>query len=220
MAPMKATYIDPAIGQYLLAHTTLPDDVLDALAMETRELTGEGANMLVSPDQGRFLTMITQVSRAANVVEVGTFTGYSSICIACGLAPGGRLTCFDASEEWTDVARRYWDKAGVADRVELRLGPAAERLAELPPWQGVDLAFIDADKAGYPVYYQLLMERLVPGGLILADNTLWGGRVADPTADDAETRAMREFNDLVTADDRVTSIMLPMADGLTVIRKN
>ncbi|SFK47423.1 caffeoyl-CoA O-methyltransferase [Streptosporangium canum] len=220
MARMKATYLAPAIGQYLIAHTTQPDDVLDALALETREATGDSAAMQLSPDQGAFLTMITQLSRAGNVVEVGTFTGYSSICLARGLAPGGRLTCFDISEEWTAIAQRYWDKAGIADRVELRIGPAAERLEELPTGQAVDLAFIDADKAGYPVYYEILLSRLAPGGLILVDNTLWKGHVADPTVDDDDTRAIREFNDMVMADGRVTSLMLPIADGLTMIRKH
>ncbi|MEV7012726.1 class I SAM-dependent methyltransferase [Streptosporangium sp. NPDC051022] len=216
---MKATYLDPVVGQYLLAHTTLPDDVLDALALETREITGDRAGMQISPDQGRFLTMIVQLSRARNVVEVGTFTGYSSICLARGLGPGGRLTCFDINEDWTAIARRYWEKAGVAQRVDLRIGPAAERLRELPADRPVDLAFVDADKSNYPVYYEILMSRLAPGGLILIDNTLWKGRVADPTVDDEHTRGIREFNDLVTADDRVTSLMLPIADGLTMIRK-
>lgn len=220
MAGMKATYLDPAVGQYLLAHATLPDDLLDALALETREVTGDRAGMQISPDQGRFLTMITQLSRAGNVVEVGTFTGYSSICLARGLGSGGRLTCFDVSEEWTAIARRYWEKAGLTDRVELRIGPAAERLAELPSDRAVDLAFIDADKPNYPVYYEILMSRLAPGGLILVDNTLWSGRVADPTVDDDATRAIREFNDLVVSDSRVTSLMLPIADGLTMIRKH
>ncbi|MER7133561.1 O-methyltransferase [Streptosporangium saharense] len=217
---MKATYLDPAVGQYLLAHTTRPDDVLDALALETREVAGDRAGMQISPDQGRFLTMIVQLSGAENVVEVGTFTGYSSICLARGLRPGATLTCFDISEEWTAIARRYWDKAGVTGRVGLRIGPAAERLRELPADRPVDLAFVDADKGNYPVYYELLMSRLAPGGLLLVDNTLWKGRVADPTADDAATRGVREFNDLVSADDRVTSLMLPIADGLTMIRKN
>ncbi len=217
---MKATYLDPAVGQYLLAHTALPDDVLDALALETREAAGDRANMQISPDQGPFLTMIVQLGHARNVVEVGTFTGYSSICLARGLGPGGRLTCFDLSEKWTAIARRYWEKAGVADRIELKIGLAAERLRELPADRPVDLAFIDADKPNYSVYYEILMSRLAPGGLILVDNTLWHGRVADPTADDDDTRGIREFNDLVTADSRVTSLMLPIADGLTMIRKH
>ncbi|MER5645709.1 O-methyltransferase [Streptosporangium sp. NPDC002524] len=217
---MKATYLDPTVGQYLLAHTTQPDDVLDALALETRELTGNNSSMQISPDQGRFLTMIAQLGGARNAVEVGTFTGYSSICLARGLAPGGGLTCFDVSEEWTAIARTYWDKARVADLIELRIGPAAERLRELPEHPAIDLAFIDADKVNYPVYYEILMSRLAPGGVILVDNTLWSGHVADPSRDDETVRHIREFNDMVSADERVTSIMLPIADGLTMIRKH
>lgn len=124
------------------------------------------------------------------------------------------------SEEWTAVARSYWGRARVADRIELRIGPAAERLRELPEHPAVDLAFIDADKVNYPVYYEILMSRLAPGGVILVDNTLWSGHVADPTRDDETVRHIREFNDMVSADGRVTSIMLPIADGLTMIRKH
>ncbi|GII00652.1 O-methyltransferase [Planobispora takensis] len=217
---MKATYLEAAVGQYLLAHTTGPDDVLEALAMETRELMGERANMQIAPDQGRFLTMIAQLIRARNAVEVGTFTGYSAICIARGLTARGKLNCFDISEEWTSVARRYWEKTGVAGRIELRIGDAAERLHDLPTFPAVDLAFIDADKENYGVYYEIIMSYLTPGGLILADNTLWHGKVAHPHEHDETTVAMRAFNDMVAADPRVTSIMLPIADGLTMIRKH
>ncbi|GIH78687.1 O-methyltransferase [Planobispora longispora] len=217
---MKATYLEPAIGQYLLAHSTPPDDLLDALTVETREVTGDRAGMQITPDQGRFLTMITQVARARNVVEVGTFTGYSAICLARALPPRGRLHCFDISEEWTSIARRYWEKAGVAGRIVLRLGPAVERLKDLPLVPAVDLAFIDADKENYGVYYEMLMTHLAPGGLMLVDNTLWKGKVAHPSERDETTKAIREFNDMVAADHRVTSIMLPIADGLTMIRKH
>jgi caffeoyl-CoA O-methyltransferase len=217
---MKATYLEPAVGQYLLAHTTRPDDLLDALAVETREFVGDHAGMLISPDQGRFLTMIAQISRARNVVEVGTFTGYSSICLARGLTPRGKLHCFDVSEEWTSIARRYWEEAGVAGRITLRIGPAAERLYDLPAVPAVDLAFIDADKENYGLYYEILMSYMTPGGVIMVDNTLWSGRVAHPAERDETTKAIREFNDMVAADTRVTSVMLPIADGLTMIRKH
>lgn len=217
---MKASaYMAEHVVRYANAHTTPPDPLLAELAERTLELTGDHANLQIAPEQGPLLTMLVQLMGARNAVEVGTFTGYSSICIARGLAPGGRLTCFDVSEEWTAIAREYWARAGVADRVELRLGPAARTLAELPETESIDFAFLDADKPGYPTYYELLMSRLVPGGLIVADNTLRRGRVADPAADDELVRATRAFNDLVIADERVTTILLPFADGLTLIRK-
>ncbi|MEU7002008.1 O-methyltransferase [Nonomuraea sp. NPDC046570] len=214
---MKATYLDPAVGQYILSHTTMADALLDELAAETRAATGDVANMQISPDQGRFLTMVTQLVAPAVAVEVGTFTGYSSLCIARGLS-GGRLYCFDVSEEWTSMARRYWERAGVAGRITLTLGPAVETLDALD--ERIDLAFIDADKAGYPAYYEMIMSRLRSGGLIMVDNTLWSGHVADPSYEDDQTRAIREFNDLVMNDPRVTTVLLPVADGLTMIRKN
>lgn len=217
MIHMKATYLDPAVGQYILSHTTMADALLDELAAETRAATGDVANMQISPDQGRFLTMVTQLVAPAVAVEVGTFTGYSSLCIARGLA-GGRLYCFDVSEEWTSMARRYWERAGVAGRITLTLGPAVETLDALD--ERIDLAFIDADKAGYPAYYEMIMSRLRSGGLIMVDNTLWSGHVADPSYEDDQTRAIREFNDLVMNDPRVTTVLLPVADGLTMIRKN
>lgn len=217
MIRMKATYLDPAVGQYILSHTTMADALLDELAAETRAATGDVANMQISPDQGRFLTMVTQLVAPAVAVEVGTFTGYSSLCIARGLA-GGRLYCFDVSEEWTSMARRYWERAGVAGRITLTLGPAVETLDAFD--ERIDLAFIDADKAGYPAYYEMIMSRLRSGGLIMVDNTLWSGHVADPSYEDDQTRAIREFNDLVMNDPRVTTVLLPVADGLTMIRKN
>jgi caffeoyl-CoA O-methyltransferase len=216
---MKAfSFINADVAEYIVGHTTPPDDILKELAEETLTATGDRAGMQISPEQGTFLTMITQISGARNVVEIGTFTGYSSICIARGLGPEGRLTCFDVSDEWTSIARKYWEKAGVSDLVELRLGPAAETLQRFPVRPEVDLAFIDADKTGYPVYYEAVLSRLAPGGVILVDNTLRHGSVADYTDGDAAT--MREFNDLVIRDPRVTSTLLPIADGLTFIRKH
>ncbi|MET7333938.1 O-methyltransferase [Nonomuraea sp. NPDC005650] len=214
---MKAYLLDPAVARYVSAHTTPPDPLLDELAKETAQATGDAAGMQISPDQGTFLTMITQLVAPQVVVEVGTFTGYSSVCIARGLS-GGRLHCFDVSEEWTSIARRYWRAAGVDDRVTLTLGPALETLAAFD--QTVDLAFLDADKGNYPGYYELLMERLRPGGLIVADNTLRRGHVADPAHEEQTTVEIRQFNDLVMDDPRVTVLMLPVADGMTLIRKN
>nr|WP_055505166.1 O-methyltransferase [Nonomuraea pusilla] len=214
---MKAHLLDQAVARYILDHSTAPDPLLDDLARETAETTGSSAGMQISADQGRFLTMITQLTAPSVAVEVGTFTGYSSLCIARGLT-GGHLYCFDVSEEWTSIARRHWEKAGVADRVTLTLGPAVETLAAFD--QRIDLAFLDADKPNYPAYYELLMDRLRPGGLLMVDNTLWRGRVADPSDHDAATVVMREFNDLVREDPRVTLVILPIADGLTMVRKN
>ncbi|MEU5862325.1 MULTISPECIES: O-methyltransferase [unclassified Nonomuraea] len=214
---MKANLLDPAVGRYILDHSTPPDSLLEELARETAEATGDRAGMQISADQGRFLTMLTQLAAPAVAVEVGTFTGYSSICIARGLS-GGRLHCFDVSEEWTSIARRYWEKAGVTDRVSLTLGPALETLAAFD--EPVDLAFLDADKGNYPGYYELLVERLRPGGLLLADNTLRSGHVADPAHAEPTTVQIREFNDLVIEDPRVSVVVLPIADGITMIRKN
>ncbi|MEV7964704.1 O-methyltransferase [Sphaerisporangium sp. NPDC088356] len=219
MTGMKAfSFLNAHVAEYIVGHTTPPDDVLKELAEETLTATGDSARMQISPEQGTFLTMITQISGARNVVEIGTFTGYSSICIARGLGGDGRLTCFDVNDEWTSIARKYWEKAGVAGLIELRLGPAAETLQRFPVRPEVDLAFIDADKAGYPVYYEAIMSRLAPGGIILMDNTLRHGTVADYT--DGEAATMRDFNDLVMRDTRVTSTLLPIADGLTFIRKH
>jgi caffeoyl-CoA O-methyltransferase len=214
----KSFFLSPEIHTYLVAHGTPPDAVLEDLARETKQV-GPLAMMQVAPEQGALLTMLTKLTGARRAIEVGTFTGYSSLCIARGLPSDGKLLCCDVSEEWTAIARRAWAKAGVADRIELRIAPAAETLRALPDRAEWDLAFIDADKGGYATYYAEILKRLRPGGLILADNVLWSGRVVDPAADDENTRAIRAFNDLVAKDDRVERVMLPVADGLTLIRK-
>ena len=177
------------------------------------------AMMQVAPEQGAFLELLVAATGASQVVEVGTFTGYSALCMARALPPGGRLLCCDVSEEWTAIARRYWQKAGVADRVELRLGPAAETLRGLPEGEWVDLAFIDADKPNYLAYYEELLARLRPGGLILLDNVLWFGAVLNPDDTSENTVAIRAVNDFVAGDERVEAVMLAVADGLTLARK-
>ncbi|MBB2910384.1 caffeoyl-CoA O-methyltransferase [Streptosporangium becharense] len=217
---MSSPYLSPAMHEYLLAHCTLPDRLLRDLVAETREATGIRSEMLIAPDQGMFLSVLTTLLRPSLVVEVGTFTGYSSICFARAMPAGGRLIAFDVSEEWTTIARKYWERAGVADRIELRLGPAATTLKELPPDPVIDLAFIDADKQGYPVYFEELVPRVRPGGAILIDNVLWDGKVADPGDDGEETWAIREFNDAVAADPRVSSIMMAVGDGFTLCVKH
>ena len=213
----KYTAVDDALYAYLLAHRSPDDALLRELQAETATLTQGG--MQIAPDQGTFLRLVVGALGVKRAIEVGTFTGMSSICIARGLAAGGRLLCCDVSEEFTIVARRYWERAGLLDRIELRLGPALETLRALPREPGFDFAFIDADKASYSAYYEELLPRLRVGGLIAVDNVLWHGAVLDAKAQDADTQAIRRFNDQVAADARVESVMIAIADGLTLARK-
>ena len=215
----KSFLLTSELASYIVGHGSPPDEIQIALIDETREL-GPVSGMQIAAEQGAFLTLITRLIGARSAVEVGTFTGYSSLCIARGLADGGRLLCCDVSEEWTAMARRAWDRAGVADRIDLRIAPAADTLRALPKEETVDLAFIDADKPSYAVYYEELLARLRPNGLLLVDNVLWGGRAAETGGDDDDnTKAIKAFNDMVAADTRVEAVMLPIADGLTLCRK-
>jgi caffeoyl-CoA O-methyltransferase len=214
----KSFHLSPEVHDYLVRRGTPPDPLLQELIEETRRL-GPISMMQIAPEQGAFMTLLARAIGARRAIEVGTFTGYSAICIARGLPDDGRLLCCDVSGEWTDVARRFFEKAGVAHKIELRLAPGSETLRALPEREDVDLAFIDADKPSYPLYYEEILRRLRPGGLILADNVLWMGRVADPGADDEQTLAIRRFNDQVAADERVDRVMLPISDGLTLARK-
>jgi caffeoyl-CoA O-methyltransferase len=195
-----------------------PDQVVRELQRETEAL-GDVATMQIGADQGQLLTMLARLVGARQAVEVGTFTGYSSLCIARGLADGGRLLCCDVSEEWTSIAVRAWQRAGLRDRIELRIAPALQTLRALPTEAYLDLAFIDADKPGYRSYWEELVPRVRPGGVLLADNVLWSGEVADSNASGENVAALREFNDLVAADDRVEVVMLTAFDGLTIARK-
>jgi caffeoyl-CoA O-methyltransferase len=211
--------VHPAVADYVLANSTQPDDLLRELVTETREATGGRAGMQVSHDEGALLTMLVRLAGAKQAVEIGTFTGYSSTCIARGLADGGRLLACDVSEEWTSIARGYWAKAGVADRIDLKIGPAIETLRALPEDFAIDFAFIDADKDGYPAYYEEVVRRLRPGGVIALDNVLLGGRVLDPAFKDAHHATMRRLSAQIAADERVDAVMLPLRDGVTVVRK-
>ena len=175
--------------------------------------------MQIGDDQGQLLTMLVRLTGARRAVEVGTFTGYSSMCIARGLAEGGSLLCCDVSAEWTEIGRRAWAFAGLADRIELRIAPALETLRALPAAADIDLVFIDADKPGYAAYWAELVPRVRPGGLLLADNVLWSGQITDPEVTDANTTALRAFNDLVASDDRVDTVVLTAFDGLTIARR-
>ena len=214
-----ADLIDPTLDTYLLSHVTPADDLLRDLAEETRAATGGAARMQISHDEGAFLTILTQLSGAKLAVEVGTFTGYSSICIARGLSAGGKLIACDVSEEWTSIARKYWQRAGVEDRIELRIAPAVETLKALPADTVIDFAFIDADKPGYPHYYEEILARLRPGGVIALDNMFQGGRVLDPADDNPSTVAVRDLNESLPHDDRVDAVLLAIRDGVMLVRK-
>lgn len=218
MSAARNTPINDQLYDYVTAHSMPIDEVLRDLVARTAELGG-AAGMQIGSDQGTFLTLLTRLLGARHAVEVGTFTGYSALCIARGLPADGHLLCCDVSEEWTALARPAWAKAGVADRIELKIAPAIETLRALPAGPSLDLVFIDADKPGYIDYYEELVPRLRPGGLLLADNVLWSGRVIDPAAEDENTVAIRAFNDHVAADERVETVMLSIGDGLTFARK-
>nr|WP_262418192.1 class I SAM-dependent methyltransferase [Streptomyces sp. SP2-10] len=209
----------PCVDAYLLGHHTPADDVLADLALATREAAAGAAHMQVSPDEGTLLTMLTRLTGARFAVEVGVFTGYSTLCIARGLADGGRLLACDVSEEWAAVGRPHWERAGVADRIDLRIAPALETLRALDAEPVIDIAFIDADKGNYPLYYEEIVRRLRPGGLVVLDNVFLGGRVFDPAYQEEHHLAMRRLNDLITADERVDCVMLPVRDGVTVARR-
>ena len=210
----------PQLQEYLIAHNRpAPDQLLRDLAAQTAAEFTELAEMQIAPEQGAFLTLLTKVVAPRFAVEVGTFTGYSSLCIARGLPAGGRLLCCDVSEDYTSVAQDYWERAGVADRIELEVAPAIETLRALPKEQTIGLAFLDADKAGYIDYWDEVVARMPSGGVLLVDNVFSGGRVVDEHSDSETVAAIRRFNDHAAADERVEVAMLPIADGLTMARR-
>ena len=217
--PPKSVALTAELHDYLVAHGTPLDDLQRWLIAETKAKAGDFAGMQIAPEQGAFMTVLTRLLGARQAVEVGTFTGASALAVARGLPPGGRLLCCDVSEEWTAVAREAWQRAGVADRIELRIGPAVDTLRALPPDFVIDLAFVDADKTNYATYYEELLKRLRANGVMLIDNTLWHGAVIDATAQDDSTKAIRAFNVAVATDDRVDTVLLPISDGVTMLRK-
>jgi len=214
----KSFHLSPEVHSYLVRHGTPPDAVQQALIEETQRLGGISM-MQIAPEQGAFMTLLARATGARRAVEVGTFTGYSALCTARGLPDDGRLLCCDVSEEWTAVGRPYWEKAGVAHKIELKIGPAVETLRALPKEEVFDLAFIDADKTNYAAYYEEILVRTRRNGLILVDNVLWMGNVVKEEAQDPNTVALRAFNAMVAGDARVECVMLPVADGLTILRK-
>ncbi len=213
----KSIAMSDELHAYLVAHSSAPDPLVADLIAETRRVLPKRAGLQVAPEQAGFLELFTRIVGARYAVEVGTFTGLSSIAIARGMGTAGRLLCCDVSEEFTAIARRYWGRAGLADRIELRLAPALDTLRAMPAEPHVDLAFIDADKAEYSAYWAELVPRMRPGGVLLVDNVLWSGRVVDPV--ESVEKTIAQFNDEVLADDRVESVIIPLADGLTIARR-
>jgi predicted O-methyltransferase YrrM len=215
----KTIGLDGRLYDYYAAHAYREPEILKELRAETARLGGL-AQMQIGPEQGAFMAMLVKLMGAKRILEVGTFTGYSSLAMA--LTGDVKIIAADVSEEWTNVARKYWKKAGVADRIELRLGPAAETLEQLlksGEASRFDMIFIDADKASYDIYYEGGLKLLRPGGVMLIDNVLWSGSVADPSIKDEDTSALRALNANILADSRVDLVMVPICDGVTMARK-
>lgn len=222
IAPMtpRSFLLTPELADYVHAAADPPDDVVADLLAETAAMTAAGdgrPTYQVAPEQAALLQLLTRALGVRRAIEIGTFTGLSALAIARGLPADGALLCLDRDRHWTDVARRYWARAGVADRVELRIGEAAQELGALPAEPVFDLAFVDADKTGYAGYVEALHPRLRDGGVVLLDNTLRAGRVLDPQDDD--DRAIAALNAALAADDRWETVLLPVGDGLTLLRK-
>ncbi len=217
---MRYIRMNDELYDYVTAHSNPTEDaVASRLAALTRERFEHEAGMNIGDDQGRFLATLVAISGARTIVEVGTFTGMSALWMARALPDDGRLICFDITDRYLETARSAWAEAGILDRIEVRVGPASDGLAALPHEAHVDLAFIDADKPGYRSYLDLLLPRLTDRGLIVVDNVLWSGAIVDDAADDTNTVALREFNDAVARRDDVHAVMLPIGDGITLIRR-
>src|SRR3954451_13564677 len=217
----RSFLLTPQLADYVRAGSEPPDEVTVDLLAETAAMAERGEvppTFQVAPEQGAFMQLLTRALGVRRAIEIGTFTGYSALCVARGLADGGRLICLDRNEDWTATARRYWARAGVADRIELRLlGAAQETLRALPAEPTFDLAFVDADKTGYADYVDQLHPRMADNGLVLLDNTLRAGRVLAPENDD--DRAIAELNAALATDPRWETVLLPVADGLSLLRK-
>ncbi|MEQ8604152.1 MAG: class I SAM-dependent methyltransferase [Marivibrio sp.] len=212
--------LPPALHDYLLSVSLRENDVQRRLREETGRLAER--NMQIAPEQGQFMALLTELIGAQRAIEIGVFTGYSALAVAQAMPATGRLIACDVSEQWTAIGKPYWAEAGVADKIDLRLAPALQTLQALladGEADRFDLAFIDADKERYEDYYEACLQLMRPGGLILIDNVLWDGKVADPAVDDSETEAIRALNEKLRADARITLSLVPIADGLTLCRK-
>jgi caffeoyl-CoA O-methyltransferase len=216
----KTMGISDDLAAYVVKVGTREPDVLARLREETAAIPQH--NMQIAPEQGAFLALLVELIGARRCIEVGTFTGYSSTAVALALPEDGQIICCDVSEEWTSLARKYWAEAGVAGKVDLRIAPAAETLDQLVAGgqeATYDFAFVDADKAGYDAYYERLLRLVRPGGLIVFDNTLWGGDVLDTDPGDEDTKALQALNAKLAHDQRITLCLLPVADGVTLARR-
>ncbi|EKP14863.1 O-methyltransferase [Leptospira borgpetersenii] len=227
----KNIQLTEKLEEYILRNSVREPDSFRRLREETGKLVQ--ANMQISPEEGQFLHILTKISGAKRIIEIGTFTGYSSLCFATALPEDGKILCCDISEEWTQVARKYWKESGLEPKVRLKIGSALETLQLLldsksaPEWafdftfgpSSVDLIFLDADKENYPNYYPLILKLLKPGGLLIADNVLWDGSVIDSAHQEPSTIGIRKFNGLVRSDLNVDVSMVPIADGVSLIRK-
>jgi caffeoyl-CoA O-methyltransferase len=217
--PEKFTQMTAELYRYAVEHSDGQGELMRRLEQETEREAGDMSIMLTAPEQATMMTLLVRAIGARRALELGTFTGYGSISIARGLPDDGLLVTCDVSEEWTGIASRYFEAAGMADRIDLRLGPALETLRALPENERFDFAFIDADKPNYPAYYERCVQLLRPGGLLMLDNVFLSGEVIDPDADRDSVQAMRELNDRVVADERVLSTMLGISDGVTLALK-
>ncbi len=216
----KSFFLENDLYEYLCEHSLREPEILQRLRAETAR--DEMARMQIAPEQGQFLQLLVKLTGANRGIEVGVFTGYSSLCVAMAMPTDGYLLACDVSEKWTSVAQRYWREAGVDDRIELRLAPALESLDnELAAGQAAtyDYVFLDADKTNYLAYYERCLALLRPGGILLADNVLWSGAVSDPSNQDDDTVALRDYNDHLLGDDRIELSLLPLADGLSLALK-
>ena len=216
----RSFLLTPELADYVRASSERPDDVAADLLAETAAMADRGEvppTFQIAPEQGTFMQLLTRALGVRRAVEIGTFTGYSALCVARGLPDDGSLLCLDTSEEWTAVARRYWARAGLGDRIELRLGDAHESLRALPAAETFDLAFVDADKTGYPLYVEHLHPRMRVNGVVLLDNTLRGGHVLEPRTED--DHAIAALNASLARDPRWETVLLPLSDGLTMLRK-
>ena len=214
----KYVTLSPKLYDYLVGCGHNGDPLRAELADETAKL-GAISMMQIAPEQGTLMGLLAGAIGARSAVEVGTFTGYSALCVARALPADGKMLCCDVNAEWTSMGKRYWERAGVASKITLKLAPAAETLAALPANYPIDFAFIDADKANYRHYYEEVLKRMRQNGLILIDNVLWSGAVIDDSNQTEDTKAIRALNDFIAKDQRVEAVMLGVSDGLTIVRK-